>query len=50
MHTLGRNIMALLIKIFLKRTSRGSKPVVDFNKKMVEIASWQDYITVKEIP
>jgi hypothetical protein len=38
MHTLGRNAMVTVLKIFLKHVADEASPLVDFNRKKAEVA------------
>lgn len=42
MHTMGWNIMALLLKIYLKHTAKKVGPVKDFDMKKFEIGIGQE--------
>ena len=50
MHTLGRNAMALWLKLFLKHGSSEGCPLHDYSRNKAEMAISQDYVIVGEQP
>ena len=50
MHTLGRNSIALWLKLFLKHGASDGGPLLDYSRKKAEIVISQDYVIVGEQP
>ena len=50
MHTLGRNAMALWLKLFLKHGASEGGPLHEYSRNKAEMAISQDYVIVGEQP